>query len=157
MVRAAIVLLLLMLPPSAASAQSRLALLIGNQNYSGKLQALKNPLNDITVVGKALQSIGFKVTSASDANRRQMLSAVKAFGADLAKGGPEAVGFLYYSGHGLARPEDRANYLIPVDLKDTSSTDFWFDAVKLDDILAELERAAPSPPTSSCSMPAATS
>src|SRR4030095_13383095 len=27
--------------------------------------------------------------------------------------------------------------------KDTSSTDFWFDAVKLDDILGELERAAP--------------
>src|SRR5436190_15084584 len=63
--------------------------------------------------------------------------------AELAKGGPNAVGFLYYSGHGVARPEDRANYLIPIDLKDTSSTDFWFDAVKLDDILAELERAAP--------------
>jgi formylglycine-generating enzyme required for sulfatase activity len=72
-----------------------------------------------------------------------MLSAVKSFAAELAKGGPNAVGFLYYSGHGVARPEDRANYLIPIDLTDTSSTDFWFDAVKLDDLLGELERAAP--------------
>jgi hypothetical protein len=48
--------------------------------------------------------------------RRQMLSAVKAFAAELAKGGPDAVGFLYYSDHGVTRPEDRENYLIPVDL-----------------------------------------
>ena len=143
MVRAAIAFLVLMVLPTIAEAQSRQALLIGNQGYSGKVQPLKNPHNDIKTVGKALQSIGFKVTSLPDTGRRQMLTAVQTFAAELAKGGPDAVGFLYYSGHGVARPEDRANYLIPVDLKDTSSTDFWFDAVKLDDILAELERAAP--------------
>ena len=134
-----------LLVASAATAQEpvRLALLIGNQTYTGKIQSLKNPHNDIKTVGKALQVVGFKVTPLQDAGRRQMLSAVKTFAAELAKGGPSAVGFLYYSGHGVARPEDRGNYLIPIDLKDTSSTDFWFDAVKLDDILGELERAAP--------------
>jgi uncharacterized caspase-like protein len=126
-----------------ASAAERLALLIGNQGYSGNVQPLKSPFNDIATVGKALTSVGFKVTTLEDAGRRQMLSAVKTFAAKLAKGGPDVVSFLYYSGHGVARPEDRENYLIPVDLKDTSSTDFWFDAVKLDDILGELERAAP--------------
>jgi uncharacterized caspase-like protein len=60
------------------------------------------------------------------------------------KGGPAAIGFFYYSGHGVSRPDDRANYLIPVDLQDTDGPDFWFDAVKLDDLLGELERAAPS-------------
>jgi uncharacterized caspase-like protein len=54
-----------------------------------------------------------------------------------------AVGFFYYSGHGVSRPDDRANYLIPVELNDTDSPDFRLDAVKLDDILGELERAAP--------------
>jgi formylglycine-generating enzyme required for sulfatase activity len=127
----------------AAQAQQRSALLIGNQGYSGRVQALKNPHNDIRMVGAALQAVGFKVTSLTDAGRRQMLSAVKDFAAELAKGGPSAIGFLYYSGHGVARPEDRANYLIPIDLKDTGNTDFWFDAVKLDDLLGELERAAP--------------
>jgi uncharacterized caspase-like protein len=127
----------------AAQEPARLALLIGNAGYSGKIQPLKNPHNDIVDVGKALSLVGFKVTTLADVERRQMLSAVKTFAAELAKLGPNAVGFLYYSGHGVARPEDHANYLIPVDLKDTGSTDFWFDAVKLDDILGELERAAP--------------
>jgi uncharacterized caspase-like protein len=118
-------------------ALSRLALLIGNQSYVGKIQPLKNQHNDIKTVGHALETIGFKVTSLPDAGRRQTLSAVKSLAAELAKGAPSAIGFLYYSGHGVAHPEDRANYLNSIDLKDTSSTDFWFDAVKLDDILGD--------------------
>jgi formylglycine-generating enzyme required for sulfatase activity len=137
------IVLLLTLWPSLAIAEARIALVIGNQAYTGKVQALKNPHNDIKAVGKALEADGFRVTMVQDATRRQMLSAVKTLGADLAKAGADAIGFLYYSGHGVARPEDHANYLIPIDLKDTDSTDFWFDAVKLDDILGELERAAP--------------
>jgi hypothetical protein len=134
---------LLALWPTLAIAEARIGLVIGNQAYTGKVQALKNPHNDIKAVGKALEADGFKVTMVQDATRRQMWSAVQALGAQLAKAGPDALGFLYYSGHGVARPEDHANYLIPIDLKDTESTDFWFDAVKLDDILGELERAAP--------------
>jgi Caspase domain len=134
-----------------AAAQSRVALVVGNQAYTGKVQPLKNPHNDIKTVGQALETIGFKVTRVPDAGRRQMLSAVKNLAAELAKGGPTAIGFLYYSGHGVARPEDRANYLIPVDLKDTSSTDFWFDAVKLDDILVSWSARHRLPLTSSSS------
>jgi hypothetical protein len=131
------------IPAAAAQEPVRLALLIGNKSYTGKVQPLKNPHNDIEEVGKALAAVGFKVTRLPDASRLQMLGAVNRLGADLARGGPSAVGFLYYSGHGVARPEDRTNYLIPIDLQDTSSTDFWYAAVKLDDIMGELERAAP--------------
>ena len=105
---------------------------------------LKNPHNDAAAVGRALEAVGFKITVVRDASRRDVLSEVRAFAERLAQEGPEAIGFFYYSGHGISRPEDRANYLIPVDLRDTESSDFWFDAVKLDDILAELERVAPS-------------
>jgi uncharacterized caspase-like protein len=143
MLRAMVIVLLFALLPSYARAEARLALLIGNEGYSGKVQPLRSPHNDIGKVGTALSSVGFKITTLLDARRRQMLSAVKSFAAELAKAGPDAVGFLYYSGHGVARPEDHANYLIPIDLTDTVGTDFWFDAVKLDDILGELERAAP--------------
>ncbi|MGE3702241.1 MAG: SUMF1/EgtB/PvdO family nonheme iron enzyme [Hyphomicrobiaceae bacterium] len=142
--RVAIALMLLIVVlPSSAWAQERFALLIGNQGYNDKVGALRNPHNDIAAVGKSLEAVGFKITALRDAGRRQVLSAVKSFAAEIAKGGPSAVGFFYYSGHGVSRPDDRANYLIPVDLKDTESADFWFDAVKLDDILGELERAAP--------------
>jgi hypothetical protein len=37
---------------SLAQEPARLALLIGNQAYAGKIQALKNPHNDIKTVGK---------------------------------------------------------------------------------------------------------
>ncbi|MGH6815163.1 MAG: SUMF1/EgtB/PvdO family nonheme iron enzyme [Hyphomicrobiaceae bacterium] len=128
---------------STAQEPLRLALLIGNQTYDAKVGPLKNPHNDIETVGKALESVGFKPIRHRDASRRQVLGAVKSFAAQLAARGPNAIGFFYYSGHGVSRPDDRANYLIPADLKDTESADFWFDAVKLDDILGELERAAP--------------
>jgi hypothetical protein len=136
-------LILLCSFPAYAQEPARLALLIGNQGYADKVGPLKNPHNDIAIVGKALEADGFKVTLLRDAGRRQVLSAVKNLGAELAKLGPNAVSFFYYSGHGVSGPEDRANYLIPVDLKDTDNADFWFDAVKLDDLLGELERAAP--------------
>jgi hypothetical protein len=138
-----VIILVLALLPSLAHAEARIALVIGNQNYGGKVQPLKNPHNDVKVVGNSLEADGFRVTMLQDATRRQMLSAVKRLGTELAKAGADAIGFLYYSGHGVARPEDHANYLLPVDLKDTDSTDFWFDALKLDDIIGELERAAP--------------
>ena len=128
----------------SAHAQRRLALLVGNQAYNAKVGPLRNPHNDAAAVGRALEAIGFKSTILRDANRREVLSGVRAFAEQLAQEGPDAIGFFYYSGHGISRPEDRSNYLIPVDLRDTESSDFWFDAVKLDDILAELERLAPS-------------
>jgi uncharacterized caspase-like protein len=83
------------------------------------------------------------VTTIRDAGRRQILSAVRTYSAQLSKLGASAVGFFYYSGHGLSRPKDQTNYLIPVDLKATDSADFCFDAVKLDDLVSEFERQAP--------------
>ena len=41
-------------------AAERLALLIGNQHYNKKVGELDNPLNDITLVGDALEKVGFK-------------------------------------------------------------------------------------------------
>jgi Tfp pilus assembly protein PilF len=132
-------------PSQQAHAQLRLALLIGNATYNAKVGgALKNPHNDVATVGRALEAVGFRTTIVRDATRRDVLSEVRAFAERLAQGDSDTIGFFYYSGHGISRPEDRANYLIPVDLRDTDSSDFWFDAVKLDDILAELARVAPS-------------
>jgi hypothetical protein len=132
-------------PCQKAHAQLRLALLIGNATYNARVGGtLKNPHNDVATVGRALEAVGFRTTVVRDATRRDVLSEVRAFAERLAQGDSDAIGFFYYSGHGISRPEDRANYLIPVDLRDTDSSDFWFDAVKLDDILAELARVAPS-------------
>src|SRR5215471_2560730 len=52
-----------------------------------------------------------------DANRDQILYAAHDFAERLRAAGPDAVGFLYYSGHGVAVGGD--NFLIPVNVRST--------------------------------------
>ena len=47
--------------PTAAQADKRVALLIGNKDYKPGVGALVNPLNDVRVVGEALKAVGFEV------------------------------------------------------------------------------------------------
>ena len=130
---------------SDALANKRIALLIGNKDYDTRVGTLTNPLKDIEVVGKALQETGFVILPPlKNAMRRQILAAVADYAAKLNEAGSGTIGVLYYSGHGVSRPEDKSNYLIPVDVTDLRSREAWFDTVPLEDILAELKRTAPS-------------
>ena len=83
--------------PAEAQKQERLALLIGNQGYAAEIGPLKNPHNDIRIIGTALAQVGFSVgTPVRDASREQILIAVHDFADRLKAAGPGAVGFLYY-------------------------------------------------------------
>jgi hypothetical protein len=64
MLRAIVVLLIATLLSSAVHAQQRIALLIGNQAYNASVGPLKNPHNDISVVGSAW------TTSCTESGRR---------------------------------------------------------------------------------------
>src|SRR5262249_8170585 len=120
-------------------------LLVGNKDYVPAVGALNNPHNDIEVVGKALRSANFEImASLKDGKRRQILAAVAELARRLNEAGPGAIGFFYYSGHGVSRPDDKANYLIPVDVTDLKTREAWFDTVPLEEILGELQRTAPS-------------
>src|SRR5262245_48772568 len=112
MLRAIIGLFVWVLLASAAQAEKRIALLIGNKDYKSGVGALTNPLNDIRVVGDALKSVGFEVLKpVQNARREDMLLAIHDFASKLKLAGPDAVGFLYYSGHGIGSAGE--NYLIP--------------------------------------------
>lgn len=120
----------------------RLALLIGNSNYSRNdtLPQLKNPSNDARDIAAALQENGFsKVTVKLDADLRTMREAISQFGEDLRKAGKDAVGLFYYAGHGVE--EAGRNYLIPIGTRVTSPRDLEFDAVDAQRILAYMEDA----------------
>ena len=143
MVRAAIALLLLLLVPSAAQAEKRIALLIGNKDYKAGVGALVNPLNDVRVIGDVLKAIGFEVLKpVHNARRVDMLLAIHAFASKLKAAGSDAVGFLYYSGHGIASAGE--NYLIPVDIDEPSTVQLSVQGVKHTEVLAILRSEAPN-------------
>src|SRR4026209_2266706 len=100
MVRVAITVLLLFAASWPAHAEKRIALLMGNQACKPGVGALVNPLNDTRLVGEALKAVNFEVLRPiQNATRSAMLRAVHEFASRLKAAGPDAVGFLYYSGH----------------------------------------------------------
>jgi uncharacterized caspase-like protein len=110
---------------SAAHAERRVALVIGNSRYAA-VPGLDNPGNDATDIGAALRSLGFEVEIANDAGRAAMDAAVgrfgqKAYGADIA--------LLFYSGHGMQ--VDGENYLIPVDFQVSGAGNLMAGATRL--------------------------
>jgi hypothetical protein len=62
-----------------ACAENRVALVIGNGQYSAVAQ-LPNPPRDASTMAKALRDVGFsKVTVINDANREQFVDALHKF------------------------------------------------------------------------------
>ena len=143
-VRVAATFVLLLLPTALhAQAEKRIALLIGNKDYKIGVGALINPLNDIRIIGDALRTVGFEVLKpVENAQRSAMLIAIHAFAAKLKGAGPDAVGFLYYSGHGIASAAE--NYLIPIDLDEPSTVLLSVQGVKQSEVLAILRGEAPN-------------
>src|SRR5262249_28737718 len=129
--QAVFLLLVLMLGPSAARAEARFALLIGNQGYNAKVGPLKNPRNDIGLLGAKLKSLGFTVKQVADADYRGIDIAIKRHIQDVQLGGEGAISFVYYSGHGAADPDTRINYLIPVDAANADDDDLWTNSIDL--------------------------
>ena len=117
---------LLLLHASIATAQERrIALLIGNQSYDPSVGVLKNPINDVALVGAALAKQGFEILpTVKDARRSEILGAIRDLTKRLQAAGPGTIGFVYYSGHGAAEKDTNVNYLIPVDAKHPGSVAF---------------------------------
>lgn len=84
--------------PLQALAAGRVALLIGNAEYTSADFALKNPANDVRALAPVLEGLGFRVTALTDADRGAMRAALDRFGRDMA--GAEAALF-FYAGHGV--------------------------------------------------------
>ncbi len=145
MLRAAAIVVGLWFFVGAAAAQEpvRLALLIGNPGYAPSVGVLKNPHNDIAIVGEALGAQGFTLLPpVKDATRVQILGGIRELVRRLNQAGSGAVGFVYYSGHGAAEAQTNVNYLIPVDAQKPGTEAFWDEAVKLDEVLKLLSGAS---------------
>ena len=134
----------LLLAATDAVAAKRIALLIGNQDYARQVGALSNPVNDVNLIAASLRKIGFEdgdVRIVRNGTRRAILRAIDAHAEALKAAGPDAIGFLYYSGHGAANKRNRRNYLIPVGVKRLDGS-VWYDAIPLDTIVSTLSDIA---------------
>jgi hypothetical protein len=134
-----VIVLMLALLPSLARAEARIALVIANQAYAQPGAQLFNTYRDGELVKAALEKVGFKVWVVKDtASEGALLQAIGEHVQRLAEAGPDAVGFLYYSGHGAADRPDGANYLIPTAAPLAHVSQLPLMAVRLDRITQTL-------------------
>ena len=111
----------------------RLALVIGNSDYSG-VTPLKNASRDATDVAASLDKLGFEVTLLTDVSSVGFWDRVEAF-AEEAKTAESTV--FFYSGHAFQL--NGANYLVPVDAKLDSRESIRTETWNLDGIIARLQ------------------
>src|SRR6476646_2884404 len=109
MARSAFVLLLLVMLPSAAVAEKRVALVIGNGAYT-KVGALANPPRDADAIQTLLRAAGFSVETKRDLGLATMRRALRDFSDQVREADIAAV---FFAGHGIE--VNGTNYLIPVD------------------------------------------
>jgi hypothetical protein len=121
-----------------ASAEQRLALVIGNSAYESNLP-LSNPQNDAQAVAQLLNTAGFEVVMAFDLSRDIMKQTIEEFSARVAEKGADSAALVYYAGHGLQ--VDGENYLVPVDARLTKEDDLAQHGVRLADVMGALQSA----------------
>ena len=120
---------------SAALAENRLALVIGESAYRS-VTPLPNPANDAKAMSKLLAESGFEVTAVSDLSQKEMNAEVGDFASRIAAKGPDTVALVFYAGHGMQI--DGENYLVPIDVDPKREADIPLQAVRLNDVLNTL-------------------
>lgn len=103
-------LLLLIVLTAPALAQSRLALVIGNDAYQN-VDPLRKAVNDARAIAASLRRLGFAVVTGENLQRRDFVRVVAELEARIR---PGDTAFIFYAGHGVEI--DGANYLLPIDV-----------------------------------------
>lgn len=117
-----------------ASADTRVALVIGNGAYASTAQ-LPNPSHDAEDVASSLKRSGFEVIQGTDLRQADMQDLTIRFARAASKAD---VAIFYYSGH--AMQYNGVNYLMPVDATLTDEADLK-RFVRVDDIVNDLQQA----------------
>lgn len=95
---------------SAAHAEKRVALVVGNNDYKNVPKLLK-AVNDARTMGDTLKQLGFTVMVAENQNRQQFSETLLAFDRAIE---PGDTAFFFYAGHGFEIAGQ--NYLLPTDV-----------------------------------------
>ena len=116
--------------------EQRVALIIGNNDYQGRLSKLFNPINDARALKGILEKRGFDIIYSEDGSKKTMKENLKKFYSKIEKGG---VGMFYFSGHGIE--VEGQNYLIPTDAKIEAKSDTEYEAIALNKITKRMQNS----------------
>ena len=123
-----------------AAGEKRIALVIGNSDYKGSENDLRNPVNDARDVAARLGTLGFEVVLGTDLTKLEMRQKMRDFADKLKE--QKAIGLFYYAGHGISIAGQ--NYLIPVDADPYSEDEVDKDADSLGFLMDKM-RASENP------------
>ncbi len=126
--------ILLLFGVAAASAERRVALVLGNSSYQ-HAPALTNPVHDARAMADLLGGLGFEVVSGFDQTKVETHRTIAEF-AKAVRGADVAL--FYYAGHGLQAAGK--NYLLPVDAALEDETSLDFETVPVDFVLRQMSR-----------------
>jgi uncharacterized caspase-like protein len=117
--------------PPQTNAQRRIAhaLVIGNGAYLGSGR-LDNPVNDANAISQKLRSMGFIVTTVTDANRQRLVQSMAQFRRTAASAD---ISLLYYAGHGVQI--FGTNYILPTDVDQTDPAQATIQGVSLNSVV----------------------
>ncbi len=120
---------------SAAFAEKRVALVVGNSKYiyAGELA---NPRNDASDMADELRKLGFIVIDGYNLDKAGLDQKIRAFASDLS--GAD-VGVFFYAGHGLQ--VSGVNYIVPVDAQLSTANALHLEMIRLDDVQQAMEKA----------------
>jgi len=117
--------------PPLTNAPRRIAhaLVIGNGAYPGSGR-LDNPVNDANAISQKLRSMGFTVTTVTDANRQRLVQSMAQFRRSAASAD---ISLLYYAGHGVQI--FGTNYILPTDVDQTDPAQATIQGVSLNSVV----------------------
>ena len=116
-------------PQSNSPSRTAHALVIGNGAYPGSGR-LDNPVNDANAISQKLRSMGFIVTTVTDANRQKLVQSMAQFRRTAASAD---ISLLYYAGHGVQI--FGTNYILPTDVDQTDPAQATIQGVSLNSVV----------------------
>jgi len=131
----ALMLIFAMVSLAPAMAQKRVALVIGNSAYL-HTSPLANPERDAKLIAKTLRASGFEVFEHTNVGFRTMRRAFAAYTSKLQSYGRDAVGLIFYAGHGMQ--VNGTNYMVPIDAQIAKEADVEIEGVSASSLMRSI-------------------
>jgi len=117
------------------SANNKVALVIGNKNYTNQT-GLNNPIKDAKLIRDTLHSMGFEVLEAYNKDLNGLGNKLDKF---IAKARNTKVAVVYYAGHGIG--VGGRNYLIPIGVSNLSVDNLGRKLMSVDELKGAVAKA----------------